>query len=435
MSELEGTTIDHYHITCQLAQGGMSEIYLAQDRVENRMVAIKMVHNSNREYYERFHHEVQKMSSLQHEHILPVLDYGEYESWYYLITPYISYGTLVDRLALGALSLKEAGEILEQLGNALQFTHERGIVHRDIKPSNVLLRDGEHVYLADFGLAKKVGEDKSFTLAGIMMGTPDYMAPELAEEPASPRSDIYALGVLLYQMLTSKVPFSASTPLAVFSKHVSEQPQRPSVYNATIPVAVEKVILHALQKDPRRRFSASADLIAAYRQALVGEMPYQPGLTECATFVPLQIERSRLLSRQQQKSRSLTPLVAIGIVGLLLLLPLSIGLTYYGTPTSASTLPQVSPTTIVPVTPVTPHTGTPGTSKRTTNWITNPGAQIKYDEGLGQEVGQQDDDKHIIDSNAPTWGSQNNNDNGQNNGKGGEGDQNGKSDGQGYGKQ
>jgi len=383
---------------------------------------------------------VQTMFSLHHKHILPVLDYGEYESWYYLVTPYISYGTLDDRLALGALSLKEAGEILEQLAGALQFTHEQGIVHRDIKPSNVLLRDGEHVYLADFGLAKKVGEDKSFTLTGIMMGTPDYMAPELAEEPASPRSDIYALGVLLYQMLIGKLPFSASTPQAVFLKHVSEQPQRPSVHNATIPATVEKVILHALQKDPRRRFSTAADMITAYHQALVAERPYQPVLTECATFVPLQTERSRLLSRQQQKSRSLTPLVAIGVVGLLLLLPLSIGLTYYGTPTSASTLPQVSPTSIIPVTSVTPQTGTPGTSKRTTDRITNPGIQIKYGEGLRQEVGlqgddKQEDDKHISDSNVSTWGSQDNNDDGKNNSKGGEGDQNEKSDGQGYGKQ
>src|SRR5581483_10527739 len=167
MSELEGITIGHYHIQCLLAQGGMSEIYLAQDLLEKCMVAIKIVHNSNREYYERFRHEVQMISSLHHAHILPVLDYGEYESWYYLVAPYISYGTLGERLAVGKLSLTEAGKILEQLVDALQFAHEQGIIHRDIKPSNVLLHAGDHVYLADFGLAKRVGENRSFTLTGM----------------------------------------------------------------------------------------------------------------------------------------------------------------------------------------------------------------------------------------------------------------------------
>src|SRR5579884_1508705 len=248
MLELEGVTIDHYQIKCLLAQGGMSEIYLAQDLVEQCMVAIKIVHNSDREYYERFRHEVQMISSLQHAHILPVLAYGEYESWYYLVTPYISYGTLAERLATGKLSLQETGKILEQLVAALQFAHEHGIVHRDIKPSNVLLHAGEHVYLADFGLAKRIGENRSFTLTGLMMGTPDYMAPELLDEPATARSDIYALGVLLYQMLTGKLPFRGSTPQSVFLKHVSERPPRPSIYNPMLSVAVENVVLQALQK-------------------------------------------------------------------------------------------------------------------------------------------------------------------------------------------
>lgn len=151
MQELENITIGQYYIEHQLARGGMAEIYLARDLASNQAVAIKMVHCSNTEYYERFRREAEVMSSLQHDHILPALDHGEYESWYYLVTPYIAYGTLSERLADGALSVQEAGDILEQLTDALQFAHELGIIHRDLKPSNVLLRDGKYVYLADFG--------------------------------------------------------------------------------------------------------------------------------------------------------------------------------------------------------------------------------------------------------------------------------------------
>jgi serine/threonine protein kinase len=440
MLELEGITIGHYHITCLLAQGGMSEIYLAQDLREKHLVAVKVVHSSNREYYERFRHEVQTMSSLHHQHILPVLDYGEYESWYYLITPYISYGTLNDSLALGAFSLEEAGKILEQLADALQFAHEQGIVHRDIKPSNVLLRDGEHVYLADFGLAKRVGEDRSFTLTGMMMGTPDYMAPELAEEPASPRSDIYALGVLLYQMVTGKLPFRASTPQAVFLKHVSDQPQRPSVYNPTLPVAVENVLLRALQKDPRRRFSTAASMVDAYNQALREETSSVITVAEWATLTSLQVTRSRPLSKRQLQQRHLTPLAAIAAVALALLLPLSIGLTYYETQVSAASLPRVSSASVMSVAPVTPKTSPREKLRRLTQHAVQR-AQIyqpKYDNTqMQQENNKQDDDndEDLDDNNTSqtVWSSQNNNGSEKNNGKDGKNGEHGK--GQGHGKQ
>lgn len=269
MQELIGKKVGHYQIKSLLARGGMSEVYLADDLESGQTAAIKLVHTGNTNYCERFRREMQAMASLQHEYILPVLDYGEFESWCYLVTPYIASGTLNTILKQGPLSLEEAGQILDQLTSALQDAHDHGIVHRDIKPSNVLVQDGRHVYLADFGLAKKIGEDSNLTLTGYVLGTPEYMAPELMETDATISSDIYSLGIILYQMVAGRVPFSGSTPLAVCVKHVNEYPAPPSSYNADIPAFVEQVILQAISKDPHDRFQTPRALYNAYQHALL----------------------------------------------------------------------------------------------------------------------------------------------------------------------
>jgi serine/threonine protein kinase len=387
MHNLEDITIDHYHIERQLAHGGMSEIYLAHDIESGQQVAVKIVHRSNSEYYERFRYEATLMSTLKHRHVLSVLAHGEYESWYYLVTPYIAYGTLNKRLAEGVLSVKEAAEILEQLSDALHFAHEQGIIHRDIKPSNVLLDEGKHVYLADFGLAKKVGENKGFTVTGIMMGTPEYIAPELADEPASASSDIYALGVLLYQMLTGKVPFSASTPLAIFMKHVSEPPQPPSHYNSALSISVEKVILKALEKDPRRRFRTAEDMMNAYRLAMSVEAPHVHVLEEIATVVPFSLEQPTLRPVRMAQRRSPIAPITAGAACLLLLLGLSLFLTYYETPPQpVSAQQQGYAQTSTPATSARPHTQATGTSnqnQRIEVYLRDP----DRDTGDNQQVG------------------------------------------------
>jgi serine/threonine protein kinase len=220
MQELTGATIGHYSLGRRLARGGMSEIYLASDSQTHQTVAIKVVHRSNTDSCERFQREVEAVGALSHDHILPAFAAGDYGDWCYLVMPYIEYGTLDTRLAGGPLSLREAGILLGQLSSALQHAHTQGILHRDIKPTNVLLRDGDHVYLTDFGLVKRVGEDNELTATGSLLGTPEYMAPELAVEPASTSSDLYALGVVLYKMLTGHVPFAASTPVGIFLKAI-----------------------------------------------------------------------------------------------------------------------------------------------------------------------------------------------------------------------
>lgn len=268
MWKLEGTTLGRYQLQRRLARGGMSVIHLAYDTRMRRTVAIKIVPRSDKADIQRFQREVKALSRLKHAHILPILEYGEHDLYCYCAMPYIERGTLRQRLAQGPLSLAEAALIFTQTANALHYAHEHGILHRDIKPANILLRHERHIYLADFGLAKEIEAYSAITADGELVGTPEYMAPELIEEPASISSDIYSLGILLYHMLTGQVPFKASNPIATCRKHLLEQPVCPSLLNPTIPYAVEQIILQSLEKDPQRRFPSVQAMVQAFEQAL-----------------------------------------------------------------------------------------------------------------------------------------------------------------------
>jgi serine/threonine protein kinase len=283
MQELIDTTIHYYHIERGLAQGGMSEVYLARDMRTDQIVAMKMVKRSVGEYYERFRREARTTLTLHHDHILPALDYGEHDDWSYLITPYIEYGTLSTRLMQGPLEVDEARQIVDQLADALQYAHDHGVLHRDIKASNVLLRDGTYAYLTDFGLVKSVQDEYSLTRSGFLIGTPEYMAPEIIESPATPRSDIYAFGILTYQMLTNTVPFRGANPVSIVMKHLREAPPPPSRFNPTIPRAVEQVILQTLEKDPERRFRTASAFATAFRQACGVEKPHMLAVEDMTT--------------------------------------------------------------------------------------------------------------------------------------------------------
>src|SRR5437762_5784152 len=217
---------------------------------------------------ERFQREAEAIGRLDHAHILPAYDYGEQEPWHFMVMPFIEHGTLRDRLLEGPLSLEETAILFEQVASALQFAHDQGIIHRDIKPSNILLRNDQYAYLADFGLAKSVESGSTITQTGNLLGTPEYMAPELAEGPATTSSDLYALGIVLYQMVAGEVPFSGETPVAVYWKQIRDEPTPPSQINPAIPPAVEHVILRALEKQPSRRYQTADELVQAYLTAL-----------------------------------------------------------------------------------------------------------------------------------------------------------------------
>ncbi len=271
MPGLAGTSLGRYHLLQRLGRGGMSEVYLAHDELMNRDVAIKVVSSMHADYMERFHREAEAIGRLNHDHILPAYDYGEQEPWHFLVMPHIEYGTLRDRLSQEPLSLEEVDELFSQIASGLQFAHEQGIIHRDIKPSNILLRDDHYIYIADFGLAKSLEGGDTVTLSGSLLGTPEYMAPELAEGPATTSSDIYALGVLLYQMVTGQVPFSGETPIAVYFKQLRDEPPLPSALNPDIPASIERVILRTLDKDPRRRYRTAEAVARAFHKALVAQ--------------------------------------------------------------------------------------------------------------------------------------------------------------------
>lgn len=259
---------DRYRLLSHLRRGGMSEVYLAADEHTGQSVAIKLVSINHDDYFQRLKREVRMLRQLHHEHILPILDYGETGQFAYLVMPYMGHGNLRERLSRGPCSPEETSVILSQVASALQVAHEHGILHRDIKASNILLDAEDNVYLADFGLAKLQGEASGITQTGCLIGTPEYMAPELVDTPESVASDIYALGVLLYQMLTAKLPFTGTTPIAICWKHIEELPPLPSIHNPAITPALESVILRALDKDPQRRFASASSMGQAYQNAL-----------------------------------------------------------------------------------------------------------------------------------------------------------------------
>jgi serine/threonine protein kinase len=320
MQVLEPSTfIAHYCLLHPIARGGMSHVYLAEDIFTDQLVAIKLVDKDDSEHCERLQREISALAELTHDHILPALDYGPYHSWHYLAMPYIKHGTLRERLAQGPLTPKEAGRILEQVASALQFAHEHGIIHRDIKPSNILLRNGEHVYLTDFGLVKQISEETGITQTGSIPGTPTYMAPELVEHDATTRSDIYALGIVLYQMLTGCIPFKSTTPMGVYWKHLSEQPLPPSTHKSTISPAIDAVVLHALEKNPLHRFGTALEFAQAYQQALVE--------ADNAHLTPDVKNKSSLSAPMIQRgSRKIAAALAVIFF---FIIPLGLGFTFY----------------------------------------------------------------------------------------------------------
>jgi serine/threonine protein kinase len=269
MKGIEGFMLGRYELRRRIAQGGMAEVYLAFDKRVRRQVAIKVLYGRDESFVRRFEREALAVGALSHDHILPLYDYGEQRPWYYLVMPYVEGGTLRDyMLKREQLTLEETASFIDQIASALQYAHNQGMMHRDVKPSNILLRPDGYAYLVDFGLAKALMGAESLTTSGAMIGTPEYMAPEQSNGVNDFRSDIYALGVISYQMLTGRVPFMAESPVAVSLKHIQVQPTPPRLLNSQIPQGVEDVILKALAKAPDERFQEAQSFSTAYWKAL-----------------------------------------------------------------------------------------------------------------------------------------------------------------------
>jgi serine/threonine protein kinase len=271
MAGFEGTRLGAYELIKRTGRGGMAEVYLARQLTAfNREVAVKVIRahfTEDPSFRERFLREAQAITKLSHPNILPLIEFGEEKGVVYLVMPLAREGTLRDLLKRrnGPLSLEEAFPLFTQLCDAVQYAHEQGIIHRDIKPQNVLLQSRTHVLLADFGIARDLGQTH-ITTTGAGIGTVEYMAPEQAMGQTDTRSDIYSLGVVLYQMLTGRVPYTGSTPFQVLMQHNSEPLPDPRQLNPNLPPEVVSVLHLALAKDPNQRFQSAQELGRAFQQ-------------------------------------------------------------------------------------------------------------------------------------------------------------------------
>jgi serine/threonine-protein kinase len=267
---LLGETVDKYQIIGCLGRGGMADVYKALHPELNRVVALKVLNRAlvhSPEMLERFRREARAIAALRHSNVVQVFDLGVADGIYYMVMEYIEGETLARRIK----DLQQHGEHMAfaevlrigiAIGNALDYAHEQGMLHRDVKPANIMFRDDGSIVLTDFGVAKILDAASDLTASGAVAGTPAYMAPEqwTADEPDR-RSDIYSLGVVLYELATGELPFSADTPGRLMFKHISESPPPPRDIYADISPELETIILRALAKDADDRYQTAQELV------------------------------------------------------------------------------------------------------------------------------------------------------------------------------
>lgn len=272
MFNLIGKTLGPYRILEQIGVGGMATVYKAYQPSMDRYVAIKVLPpylSQDDQFARRFQREAHAIARLEHAHILPVYDYGESEGVTYIVMRYIAAGTLKEYIAKKSLPYDEIARLIGQVASALDYAHRLGIIHRDVKPNNILIDEQANTYLTDFGLARMIETTQQITGSGVGIGTPNYMSPEQGKGiKADHRSDIYSLGVILYEMATGRVPFEAETPMAVVLKHITDPLPLPRSVAPDVPEAVEMVILKALAKEPAHRYQSAGELSQALTAAV-----------------------------------------------------------------------------------------------------------------------------------------------------------------------
>ncbi|HZR39627.1 MAG TPA: protein kinase, partial [Ktedonobacteraceae bacterium] len=274
MVGLEGNTLDRYQLQKLIGRGGMADVYLAYDPRFERDVAVKVFKRDDEELLKRFIREARLMASLANPHLMSIYDAGtarlDGNTHYFIVMPFMDGGTLRARIRRSPLSLREACRCLRVIANALDYMHDQGIIHRDIKSSNVLLDADGRCYLSDFGIARTSSENTQMTSTGSVLGTVDYIAPELFEvnRKADARSDLYSLGVLLFEMVTGHLPFEAENQFAVIAMHMGKSPPLPHTFVPTISPQVERVMLKALEKRPELRYGSATALSEAFCRSI-----------------------------------------------------------------------------------------------------------------------------------------------------------------------
>src|SRR5829696_2117490 len=405
-----GQMLGSYRIISQIGQGGMATVYKAYQASMDRNVAVKVLPGQlaeSPEFATRFQQEARIIARLEHPHILPVFDYGEDNGITYFVMRYLDAGSLKDKMALGPLTLAEIDRVFTQLADALGYAHARGIVHRDLKPANALIDSDSNLFLTDFGIAKLLeSASPRLTQTDAIMGTPAYISPEQAQaQPVDRRSDIYSLGIILYEMVTGQVPFVADTPLAVLFKHISDPLPPPSRVKPDIHPSIEQVLLKALAKTPQDRYATAAEFAAAWKRAFNAQNTLVPESTPASAArvkPPGETQRPPVsVTRAASRPRRSTPWIVGCLAGACLLFSVA-GVAVLGANwknlaflNPATATPAAPPTVIaslVPPTDVPPPAATvevsnPGSilleddfSARSSNWGTLNGAEssIEY---------------------------------------------------------
>lgn len=346
--DLIGTSLGQFEILEEIGRGGMATVYRARQHSINRTVAIKvlprtLLHDPN--FYERFTREVDVVAHLEHPHILPIYDFGDADGTPFIAMRYLAGGSMAQWLRRGLPPLDKLLKPLEQVSSALDYAHQQGIIHRDLKPGNILLDEAGNAYLSDFGIARVL--DSNLTGSAII-GTPAYMSPEQANGlPLDARSDIYSLGVVLFELVTGREPYEAETPVALLLKHINEPIPSARSFRSELPLSAEEVIIKATAKHPDSRYPSAGDLAAAFRSAMQQRNRFAETLVEddanatlidpaatggrvtgtrrstpipvAARETPAQAESAaRVYSEQAESKRRINPLLIAGLIVLLI---------------------------------------------------------------------------------------------------------------------
>ncbi|MCP5099312.1 MAG: serine/threonine protein kinase, partial [Chloroflexi bacterium] len=299
--DLTGQTLGKYKLIRRLGKGGMAQVYLANQPTIERMVAVKVLHShlaESDDFVARFKREARGLGQLQHPHIVQVIDFDTANELYYMVMDYIPGKTLRDYLdEKGKLSNRESLALVAQLTNALAYAHQKGMIHRDIKPANVMFSNDSciHAILTDFGITRLLNE-KSITVTGAMVGTPAYMSPEaVLGEDIDDRSDIYSLGVILFEMISGRTPYEGNTPLSLVIKQVHEPLPSPLEITPDLPLGIVAIIEKSLAKSADDRYQSADEFMEAVEAAQVamGERPF--GATLLSTTRKIQSEAETIV--------------------------------------------------------------------------------------------------------------------------------------------
>jgi predicted Ser/Thr protein kinase len=275
---MENVSVPGYQVQGVLGRGGMGVVYRARQISLDRTVALKMILAGPHACLEdrlRFRREAEAVAQLQHAHIVQVYEVGEYDGRPYFSLEFVDGGSLSERLKGAPWSARRAVALVETLARAMEAAHRRGIIHRDLKPGNILLTSDGMPKIADFGLAKRFDHDSGQTHSGAITGTPSYMAPEQAggrSKDIGPTTDVYALGAILYELLTGRPPFRAETPLDTVLQVLERDPPPPRLLNPHVDRDLEQICLKCLEKDPRHRYNTAQALADDLHRCLEGEV-------------------------------------------------------------------------------------------------------------------------------------------------------------------